>query len=265
MKALAKFLWFVFMLETAAAVFLVWSGLPASIAGTVLPLKDFRAVAALLAATAWAASLCEGQNRLIKGTAQTESFWSLLILFSVFKIWEWATRYLSLSAVPDWPKTAAFEALTVALSVPIYFAVRNFTKKTALAFWIAFIYLFGGINLSTHRFTAEDVKSIRWAKELPAGKTAEMNAVLLTYSGSRLHHAFSASGAPDYILIDKHAPPAPLTAGQLAGKLEKLQESADYDRVVEDGSRFLFKKKTAQETTAGEFKGLRKESEEPGL
>lgn len=111
-------------------------------------------------------------------------------------------------------------------------------------------------HFRTERFTPEDIKSIRWAKEVPWADNVLTHGHLLPYIGYHEYNYYFAQPwedpkhpahlnyvHADYVLLDKHVNPYPWDAAQVERKLTEYQNNPEYESVMTDGTRTLFKRK----------------------
>lgn len=121
---------------------------------------------------------------------------------------------------------------------------------------ILVLVLMNGGNFRTSRFTSEDIKSIRWARELPENANVVTHGHLLPYMGYREYNYYFADPwerpyhpyhgkykNPDYYLIDRHVNPYPWDSARIEEILTELKKNPAYETVLSDGTRTLFKRK----------------------
>ncbi len=133
----------------------------------------------------------------------------------------------------------------------------HFREKFVWLALLTMLFINGG-HFRTESFNSEDLKSIRWAKELPAGAIVLTHGHLLPYIGYReynfylaepfeltYHAAHKQYVNADYVLIDRHVNSYPWDKGKIEQKLADYKNNAEYELVVTDGTRTLFKRKNS--------------------
>ncbi len=116
--------------------------------------------------------------------------------------------------------------------------------------------LLNGVRYTSQNYTKEDIKSIQWAKSIPADANLVTHGHLLPYIGYRKYNYYLAPSwedaghkvhavyaNADYVLIDFNVNPFPLGKALVKEKKERLSSDPNYELIREDGTRFLFKRK----------------------
>ena len=132
-------------------------------------------------------------------------------------------------------------------------------KKREGLLWglMILLLLLNGGNYRTEKVTAQTLKSIHWARNIPQGKNLVTHGHLLPYVGYRdynyyfatpfelsYHPAHQAYTNADYYLIDKVVNPYPMDKNFVETKIQSLKENPRYELVLEDSVRFLFRRKS---------------------
>lgn len=131
-------------------------------------------------------------------------------------------------------------------------------RNKEIVLWGSILLLLGlnGGNYRTEKITAETLKSIHWAQNIPPGTNLVTHGHLLPYIGYRRYNYYFAepfelaehpAHGPyvnaDYYLIDTKVNPYPMDARYVENKIRTLKEDLRYELVLEDSKRFLFRKK----------------------
>ena len=111
-------------------------------------------------------------------------------------------------------------------------------------------------HFKTVRIEPEDLRSIRWAKDIPTDASVVTHGHLLPYLGYRKDNfymappyelptnpAYEAYRKADYYSFDIHVNPYPLTREEVLQRLEAMKQNPAYVLLRRDGNeRFLFKR-----------------------
>ncbi len=123
---------------------------------------------------------------------------------------------------------------------------------------IALVFLNGG-NFRIPHFDDEELKTIAFAVTIPEDSVLVTHGHLLPYVGyrkynfyfmepmedaSRHHPDRPVYENADYYYLARNVNPYPMDAGFLDKKLAELKARSDYDLVEDDGTRYVFKRKT---------------------
>ncbi len=152
-----------------------------------------------------------------------------------------------------------FLAFTFGFSNLYHFLKRKAPSAAGPAAWLLVLVLLvmNGGHFRTEAFTAEDLKSIRWASELPKNANVVTHGHLLPYIGYREYNYYFAQpwdrpdhpmhakyAAADYYLFDMHVHPYPFDRETMLTRMREMAANRDYELVVTDGTRSLFKRKS---------------------